>query len=133
MQSHPLAAFVAGRSMLATALFIFLFFMVEINKMLLVLNLLPIFPMDGGRLMQHILWPLTGYRNSLVVTGMVGTGGGVLLVVLGLGLRSIKIPYVDFTLGGSSDYFLLFIGITCAMASWGLYQRAMEMERWKKN
>jgi Zn-dependent protease len=133
LQSHPLAMFIAGRSMPATALFIFLVFMVEINKLLLVLNLLPIFPMDGGRLMQHILWPLAGYRNSMVITGMVGTVGGGILVVLGLGLRSVKIPYVDFTLGGSSDYFLLFIGITCAMASWGLYQRAMAMERWKKN
>ena len=119
--------------MLAMALFIFLYFMVAINKMLLVLNLLPIFPMDGGRLMQHILWPIAGYRNSMVITGMVGTVGGAILVLLGVGATSIKIPYVDFTLGGNSDYFLLFIGITCAMASWGLYQRSMEIERWKKN
>jgi Zn-dependent protease len=111
----------------------FLVFLFVINKMLAILNLLPIFPMDGGRLMQHILWPLAGYRNSMVVTGMVGTVGGIGLLVLGLGLQSIRIPLVDFSMGGEADYFLLIIGLTCAMASWGLYQRSMAMERWRKN
>jgi Zn-dependent protease len=133
LNTHAVAVFLVSHSMAATALLVFLVFMVEINKMLLVLNLLPIFPMDGGRLMQHVLWPVAGYRNSLVVTGMVGTVGGAALLVLGLGATSIKIPYLDYTFGGQSDYFLVFIGITCAMASWGLYQRAMQIERWKKN
>ncbi len=125
--------FLRGDSMVSTALLVFIAYMIVINKMLLILNLLPIFPMDGGRLLQHILWPLAGYRNSQMITGMIGTVGGAALIVLGLGLQEVKIPYVDFTLGGESDYLLLIIGITCAMASWGLYQRSMEMERWRKN
>ncbi len=132
-QLDAVDTFLHGPSAAAPMLAMFFWFLLAINKMLAVLNLLPIFPMDGGRLMQHILWPLAGYRNSLTVTGMVGTVGGCGLVVLGLGLRSIRIPYVDFTLGGEYDYFLLFIGFTCAMASWGLYRRSTEMENWRKN
>jgi Zn-dependent protease len=128
-----LIALARGDSELATAGLIFCVYMIQINQILLILNLLPIFPMDGGRIMQSLLWPVAGYRNSQMITGMIGTVGGVGLVVLGLGLREIRIPYVDFTLGGESDYLLLFIGLTCAMGSWGLYQRSQEIEGWRKN
>jgi Zn-dependent protease len=109
--------------------------MIYINKMLLIFNLLPIFPMDGGRLLQHILWPTAGYRQSMLITGMVGTVGGMCLLLLGLGLWEIQIPYIDFAMGtqGETDYFLIMIGITSAMASWGLYQRAKQIQNWRKN
>jgi len=122
-------------STLSIVLWFFFRGMMVINELLLIFNLLPIFPMDGGRLLQNILWPTVGYRESLRFTGMIGTVGGVGLAVLGLGLWEVKIPYVDFSMGGQGNYntFLLIIGINCAMASWGLYQRAKEMQGWRKN
>lgn len=133
LQMPALLQFVRGNPSVGIHLVEFLVVMVSVNKLLLVFNLFPIFPMDGGRLLQHILWPIAGYRQSLQITGMVGTVGGVGLIVLGTGAWSIHIPYVDMTLGGDNDYFLLFIGITCAMASWGLYQRSHEIDTWRKN
>ena len=60
------------------------------NTLLLVFNLLPIFPMDGGRIVQELLWLKLGYRRSLQIAGMIGTVGGAVLVVLGLGLAQIQ-------------------------------------------
>jgi Zn-dependent protease len=98
--------------------------MIYINKMLLVLNLLPIFPMDGGRLLQHVLWAIVGYRNSMVVTGMIGTVGGAALLILGTGATSVTIPIVNEVFGNGPDMFLVVIGLQCAMQSWTLYSHA---------
>ncbi len=45
---------------------------------LLFFNLLPIYPLDGGQLLQTMLWPKFGYYKSMMfscVTGMVGAVG----------------------------------------------------------
>ena len=112
---------------------LFCFLMVMINKGLLLFNLIPAYPMDGGRLLQEILWLTMGYQISLQVAGMVGTVAGGGLVVLGLGLQEIRIPYVDFRLGGEPNMFLVFIGIMCAMQSFAIYKQSQEMKHWRKN
>ncbi len=46
-----------------------------ISYFLLLINLLPIFPFDGGRVVQAWLWPRKGYKASMMIattTGMVG-------------------------------------------------------------
>ena len=46
----------------------------EMSYMLLVFNLLPIFPLDGGQMLQAALWKPLGYRKSMTfscVTGMI--------------------------------------------------------------
>jgi len=48
------------------------------NIILLLFNLLPIFPLDGGRFVQAALWPRVGYGRSMrlaVYTGYVGAIG----------------------------------------------------------
>ncbi len=109
------------------------FLMYEINRGLFLFNLIPAYPMDGGRLLQEILWFFVGYGKSMKIAGMVGTVAGVGLIVLGLGLWKISIPVVDFQLGGQVDTMLAVIGLLAAMMSFGIYQRSAEIKSWRKN
>jgi Zn-dependent protease len=107
--------------------------MTWINKALLLFNLIPAYPMDGGRLLQETLWFIVGYGKSLQIAGMVGSVAGGGLILLGMGFTRIRIPVVDFTLGGQPNMILAFIGFMCMMESFGIYKRSQEIDSWKKN
>lgn len=51
---------------------------------LLLFNLLPIYPLDGGQLLQAILWPVTGYARSINIATMVGMVGSIGLMIIGI-------------------------------------------------
>jgi len=106
-----------------------------INKGLLLFNLIPAYPMDGGRILQEILWMIVGYGRSMMIAGMVGTVAGVAFIVIGLGLQEISIPQIGFSLGhkGHTDTMLAVIGLLCAMQSFGIYRRSQEIAGWRKN
>lgn len=73
-----------------------------VNLVLLLFNLLPMFPMDGGRIMQALLWRWIGYSRSMRIAVRVGYVGAILLGVAGLVMR-------DGWLIGVA----IFGGITC--------------------
>ena len=63
----------------------------QTSYMLLVFNLMPIYPLDGGQMLQTILWPKFGYYKSMLFscnTGMVCSilGGMIALATLNIGL-----------------------------------------------
>ena len=43
-----------------------------LSYILLVVNLFPIFPFDGGRVLQALLWPKKGYERSMEIATGVG-------------------------------------------------------------
>lgn len=56
-----------------------------INIMLLIFNMMPVYPLDGGQILQGFLWLLIGRSKSLMVAasiGMVVSGGiGILALI----------------------------------------------------
>ena len=57
----------------------------EINLLVLVFNLIPAFPLDGGRIARAIAWQLTGDRNRATrFAADVGRGFSYLLIGFGL-------------------------------------------------
>jgi Zn-dependent protease len=71
---------------------------------LLFFNLLPIYPMDGGQMLQAILWKPLGYRRSMnfaCVTGMVGA-------VLGFVYSFFPPPNLMLALLAASGFYTCF-------------------------
>ena len=87
-----------------------------INLTLLVFNLLPALPLDGGRVLRSILWQVRGdFRWATRAAATVGRGFGYLFIALGI---------VMFVFQGSfSGAWLAFIG-------WFLLQAATAEDRY---
>lgn len=51
---------------------------------LLLFNLLPVFPLDGGRMTQELLWSRMGYYQSMVIATTVGIVGAVIFAMVGI-------------------------------------------------
>lgn len=56
-----------------------------INGILVVFNMIPAFPLDGGRVLRSILWHVKGnLRWATRISASIGSGFGLLLIVFGL-------------------------------------------------
>src|SRR4051812_44265749 len=70
-----------------------------INTVLLVFNIMPVYPLDGGQIVRAILWFWLGRARSLsvaVVIGFVGTAG---MVALAVWQQSIWIGIMAYFMG----------------------------------
>ena len=65
-----------------------------INTSLLIFNILPIYPLDGGQILRSLLWFVLGRGRSLMVATIVGLLGIVGLIVVALWMRSIWIAAI---------------------------------------
>jgi len=109
------------RSRLFFASFTYLWF---INVILAVFNLLPGFPMDGGRVFRAFLWWILGsLRRATQIASVTGQAFGWGLIVLGLG--SLFIPQLRS--GGSLIWFAL-IGWFLVSAAKNSYQQVVLRE-----
>ena len=60
-----------------------------VNIGLLIFNLLPIYPLDGGQILRSLLWFVAGRARSLMIAVVVGFVGVVGMVALAVVSRSI--------------------------------------------
>jgi len=106
-----------------------------VNVALAIFNLVPAFPLDGGRLLSSVLWWRSGSRQAGVHNAVrVGrifayvmiAGGGVLALVFGQVINGVWLAFVGWFLlsAGSSEEagsnirsLLRFIPVSAAMTS----------------
>lgn len=85
-----------------------------INVVLLVFNLLPIYPLDGGQIFQSLLWFAFGRARSLMIAAAVGFAGAAGLITLAAVEQS---------------WWLGLISSFVALYCWGGWRRARALSR----
>ncbi|MCP4593653.1 MAG: hypothetical protein GY842_23190 [bacterium] len=83
-----------------------------LNYMILLFNLLPVYPLDGGRALQNLLWPRMGFSRSTKLASGIGMVGAVVFGLVGLLME---------------EYLLLGIAIFGYMTCWQQRQQLKMM------
>lgn len=76
----------------------------EINVWLLIFNLMPIYPLDGGQILHALLWFILGFARSLRVASVLGMIGAVGLLAFFLYVRGGPMMYVIVAFLGLQAY-----------------------------
>jgi Zn-dependent protease/predicted transcriptional regulator len=96
-------------------------YLASINVILAVFNLVPAFPLDGGRILRAALWHWKGsLRWATRISSAIGGGFGILLIVLGV----YRVLIGDFV--GGMWWFL--IGLFVRFAAQASYQQVLMRE-----
>jgi Zn-dependent protease len=96
----------------------------SINLLVLVFNLLPAFPMDGGRIVRAIAWWRTGDRNSATrfaaglgrVFGYIFVAGGLLMVFSGNAFGGIWLTLIGLVINSSARAASMQTNITAPLS-----------------
>src|SRR5262249_45012048 len=80
-----------------------------INGVLFVFNMLPIYPLDGGQIVQALLWFVVGRARSLKIVSILSLVVGVCLII-------------PLLVAGS--YWLALIAVFIALRAWNGFQQA---------
>jgi len=98
-----------------------LWWLAAINAILLVFNLIPAFPLDGGRIARAAIWWRTGDRHR--GTRLTGRAGQALALALGIG------GVLLLANGESEGLFILVLGMLLYQASGGAVMQGMLGQR----
>lgn len=89
----------------------------QINLVLLIFNILPIYPLDGGQILRSLLWFVMGRARSLMVATILGFIGIAGFIALAIWTRS---------------GWLGIMGVFLLLNCWGGLQHARALSRFAK-
>ena len=95
-----------------------LFILCVINLSILVFNMLPIYPLDGGQILQALLWFVMGRGRSLRIT----TAIGLTAAVIGGAIALL-----------SGELWLVLMATFIGWQSWNGYRVAGAMLQWEEH
>ena len=98
----------------------FLVAMIYLNAGLLMFNLLPVYPLDGGQILRSLLWFGLGRAKSLKVASAIGFVGVAGLLFLALSRTSVWMGVVA-----------AFVGMNC-WRGWKEAQLLSRIEQWPR-
>ena len=112
------AAWLAHAAGASPVLYGILWYLSFINGILAVFNLIPGFPLDGGRLLRATLWKLTGdLREATRIASFVGSAFGIGFIVLG---------FIEIMAGAwISGLWMALIGFFLRSAAVGSYRQLL--------
>jgi Zn-dependent protease len=98
-----------------TPVLLSLSWLLPMNVLLLVFNLMPAYPLDGGRIARSIIWRVTGSkRTGTIVSGRMGQGLSLVLAAFGVwlllnygtfaGLWAIALAFMTYQAARSAVY-----------------------------
>ena len=87
----------------------FLLNLFKLNFWILLLNLLPVYPLDGGQILQALLWFVIGRARSLRVASVIG----LIVAVCAIGVALVF-----------GEWFIVIVAIFVGMQAWGGYKQA---------
>jgi len=94
----------------------------QVNVILAIFNLIPGFPLDGGRVFRSTLWRFTGnYQLSTRIATRVGQGIGYLFIVGGILIMFLLSDWL-------SGLWLVFIGLFLQNTASSSYKQAKKHE-----
>ncbi len=85
-------------------LYLILLWLWRINLGLLIFNLLPIYPLDGGQILRALLWFPLGQIRSLFIATAIGFVGGIALLLGAFWQQSLWIGIMAFFLLSQAAY-----------------------------
>jgi len=122
--SYALAAFFLGTAAVLAAvdaakpIKVVFDYLVLVNFILATFNLVPAFPLDGGRIFRAVLWHFTGnIFPATRIASAFGTAFGFVLIISGV--------FSIFTTGSFTGLWQILIGYFIVNASRGSYQHLL--------
>lgn len=100
--------------LIAGGIYFYLAWIFDISLGLLIFNLMPIFPLDGGRILQTLLWFKLRFYRASMITSVVGMIGSVLMFMYGVAFWNSWYGLI-----------LVFIAISCF---WSCFQLRAQLK-----
>ena len=115
LMSLALAALFYGLSSMAGLTGAVFGYLALINLVLAVFNLIPAFPLDGGRMLRAVIWGVTqDLLRATRISSRIGSAFGLFLMLTG--------AFAVFSGGGIGGFWQILIGFFIINASNGSYQ-----------